>query len=271
MDSVAELSDKAEQSQSLRYATLNTPDDRFLHKVIQSFNTWAFKREQPCRPHLMSRVVTRAVAQGKPIDFVLYWGKGPRSKAATPDVQCLDYLASLCRRVRGVYAPGVLINLVLTDTHAKLNGHSPESISSYFADVRHEAGKRGFVCHLLGDLTVTVGPLPDATDPPIPPEALAALAQSAARWYQGAGTAEEGAAKYYRMNMVEKRVIAAAFPSSVFVTFNGSEQRELFPDSLPIFYMYSTKRGTAVKPWFQPPGDELAGVPSLPPPSTVMA
>ena len=26
----------------------------------------------------------------------------------------------------------------------------------------------------------------------------------------------------------------------------------LFPDTMPIFYMYSLKRGVAVKPWFLP-------------------
>ena len=43
-----------------------------------------------------------------------------------------------------------------------------------------------------------------------------------------------------------------AFPNAVFITFNGSEFRCLFPDRMPIFYMYSLKRGVAVKPWFLP-------------------
>jgi hypothetical protein len=52
------------------------------------------------------------------------------------------------------------------------------------------------------------------------------------------------------MNMVEKRSVAAAFPEAVFVTFNGSEFRDLFPATMPIFYMYSLRRGVGVKPWF---------------------
>ena len=54
------------------------------------------------------------------------------------------------------------------------------------------------------------------------------------------------------MNMVEKRAVQFAFPRSIFVTFNGSEYRSLFPDRMPIFYMYSLRRGTGVKPWFLP-------------------
>ena len=36
------------------------------------------------------------------------------------------------------------------------------------------------------------------------------------------------------------------------MTFNGSDVRDLFPSNMPIFYMYSLKRGTAEKPWFLP-------------------
>jgi hypothetical protein len=52
--------------------------------------------------------------------------------------------------------------------------------------------------------------------------------------------------------MLEKRAVELAFPNAVFITFNGSEFRCLFPDRMPIFYMYSLKRGVAVKPWFLP-------------------
>jgi hypothetical protein len=44
--------------------------------------------------------------------------------------------------------------------------------------------------------------------------------------------------------------VEISYPRSVFITFNGSEVRDLFPDSLPVFYMYSLKRGFSVKPWF---------------------
>jgi L-tyrosine isonitrile synthase len=247
----------AEQS-CRSHVNKRAPQAPLVPNIIQSFNTWAFKREQPCRPQLLNAAVAQAVGQSKPIDFVLYWGKGPRSSIAEPERQCLGFLASLRSRVRDVYAPGVAMNLVLTDTHATLNGHSPESIAAYFADVRQQAAEWGFQCHLLGKLTKLAGPFLQDVDDSVAPETLLPLVESAARWYRGEGTPLDGALKYYHMNMVEKRVIAQAFPQAVFVTFNGSNQRALFPDTLPIFYMYSTKRGTAVKPWFQAAGDAPA-------------
>ncbi len=44
-----------------------------------------------------------------------------------------------------------------------------------------------------------------------------------------------------------------AFSRSIFVTFNGSPLRRLFPDGLPIFYMFSFRHGISDKPWFLPP------------------
>jgi L-tyrosine isonitrile synthase len=62
------------------------------------------------------------------------------------------------------------------------------------------------------------------------------------------------------MNMVEKRAVEFAFPRSIFVTFNGSEFRSLFPERLPVFYMYSLRRGVSIKPWFLP---QVAGAPAM--------
>lgn len=261
MNSVAVLTESSDRSRRIATATTEDLSNPYLRKVIQSFNTWAFKREQPCRPELLARTVARAIARQEPIRFVLYWGKGPRSDIATPEIQCLDYLGSLAARVRAVYAPGALFELVLTDSHALLNGHAPAALESYFSQVRRVATQRGFPCHLLGALTEAAAIDPASIDETVPDEAISLLTHSAKRWYRGEGSALEGAARYYKLNMIEKQVMERAFPDSIFVTFNGSEQRDLFPDGLPIFYMYSTKRGTAVKPWFQDAGDALARKP----------
>ena len=105
----------------------------------------------------------------------------------------------------------------------------------------------------------------DLADEQIPDEMLEKLGACAAKWFRGEGTVEEGAARYLQMNMIEKRSVQFAFPRSIFVTFNGSEFRSLFPDRMPIFYMYSLRRGTSVKPWFLPTPQE----PVLEPPAMV--
>lgn len=221
-------------------------------QVVRSFNTWAFKREQPADPQLLLQIVAEAISLEEPVSFVLYWGKGPRSGLAEPESQCLDYLGSLAERVRRAYAPGAAIKLIFTDTHARLNGHSAERIDAYFAEVEVAARQRGFDCCWLSEIThaADVSAARDSDDEIMPEDTFLRLSASAQRWYRGSGTVEQGALNYYRMNMVEKRAVELAFPRSIFVTFSGSELRSLFPKQLPVFYMYSIKRGVSSKPWF---------------------
>jgi hypothetical protein len=239
---------REERGRSLK----KSPSGESLSKIVQSFNTWAFKREQPSDLGLLTRFVGRAVMLRQPVSFVLYWGKGPRNDLEHYDTQCMDYLVALAGKIKAVYPMGASMSLVLTDTHARHNGHSAQVIARYFTAIEAEADKRGFDCYLLGELTEAAGRglRVDSTEPS--EEVLQTLSRSAERWYRGGGSTLEGARAYYAMNMLEKRVIEHFFPSSIFATFNGRECRALFPDALPIFYMYSLKRGTSVKPWFLP-------------------
>lgn len=222
--------------------------------VLQSFNTWAFKRAQPADPQLMLAIISESIARGAPVPFVLYWGKGPRCGLDAPDIECLDFLTGLARRVRAAYTPGAIFQLIFTDTHAELNGHSPQSIHDYFGAIDVAARQRGFESCWLNQLTraAEAAAARDPFDDSVSEDTLQRLSACAAKWYRGDGTAEQGALKYYQMNMIEKRAVQLAFPRSIFVTFSGNEFRCLFPDRLPIFFMYSLRRGVSVKPWFLP-------------------
>jgi hypothetical protein len=222
--------------------------------VLRSFNTWAFKREQPADPQSMLRTISGSIALGEPVSFILYWGKGPRSRIAEPDIECLNYLAAFAQRVRATYNPGAAIKLIFTDTHAELNGHAPHAVRGYFAEVETCAGERGFETCLLSQLTRSAEAVAArvTNEEPVPEETLQLLSASARKWYRGDGTAGQGALKYFQMNIIEKRAVELAFPRSIFITFNGSDLRSLFPNRLSVFYMYSLRRGVSVKPWFIP-------------------
>lgn len=224
-------------------------------QVLKSFNTRAFKREQPDKPELMLSFVSEALAKREPVSFVLYWGKGLRPVLAAPEFACLDYLNSMMARVANCYDHGAHVDVVFTDTHAALNGHSEVSIHTYFEDLELAASRRGFATRRLSTLMQTPGLRPESEiEPQIPPDdVLAGLSASAAKWFKGDGTARDGAIRYFQANMVERRVMERAFPRSIFVTFNGSGLKSLFPDSLPIFYMFSLRHGVSDKPWFLPP------------------
>jgi hypothetical protein len=230
------------------------PNKVAAENILRAFNTWAFKREQPDNPLLMQQLIAQATQSDKPISFVLYWGKGPKTLIGEPEIACLDYLSMLSRRVRDKYAPGAAITLIFTDTHAQLNAHTPQSMQEYFGCVQAAARARGFDACWLGELVLAAqtASVSEITNLAAPDDTLRRLGECAAKWYRGDGTAKDGALKYFRMNMVEKRAVELAFPHSIFITFNGSKFRCLFPDKLPIFYMYSMKRGVSIKPWFMP-------------------
>jgi len=227
-----------------------TPD-----QILKSFNTRAFKRQQPDKPELMLEQISQAHERQAPISFMMYWGKGLRPALATPEHACLDYLESMISRVADVYEPGAQMTLVFTDTHASLNGHTNASIHSYFQDLEQAARARQFNTCLLSSLMNVPGLQPDVMpEPQMPPdEVLAELRPSAAKWFKGEGSPEQGAIRYFQANMLERKVIERAFPRSIFITFNGSQLRALFPETMPIFYMFSLRHGVSDKPWFLPP------------------
>ncbi|HTV38310.1 MAG TPA: hypothetical protein VMF12_17915 [Xanthobacteraceae bacterium] len=203
----------------------------------------------------MLQFITQAHARRAPVSFVEYWGKGLRPTLAAPEFACLDFLDTMISRVGEIYEPGAELTLVFTDTHAALNGHSQASIQSYFQDLVAAARRHGFKVCLLSSMLNAAGlrpeEMPERQVPP--PELLAELRVSAAKWFKGDGSAEEGAVRYFQANMLERKVMERAFPRSIFITFNGSQIKSLFPETLPIFYMFSLRHGVSDKPWFLPP------------------
>jgi L-tyrosine isonitrile synthase len=218
-------------------------------EILRAFNTWAFKREQPSDQDLLQSAVAGSVRRNEPVSFVAYWGKGQRDRFGAPDEQCLSYLRKMLARIEIVHGPGTEFHLIFTDSHARLNGHDVDSTNNYFTSVESAACERGFACRRLTALASTIRLKPCAASAP-PEQLLIQLCQSANKWYRGKKPIDVGAQEYFDLNMVEKRVIELVFPNSIFVTFNSSKLRALFPDTLPIFYMYSIKKGIAVKPWF---------------------
>jgi hypothetical protein len=176
--------------------------------LVQSFNSWAFKREQPDNPERLKQLAGAAIERESPLAFVLYWGRGARDGVAAPERQCLDFLASLAARVRSRHRPGAEVTIICTDTHAALNGHSPLSTQRYFAEVESEAAERGFYACFLSNLVAWSEDRIDAgraLDPPSP-EILQGLTAAAAKHYVGGRSPEDAARLYYHANMIEKHI-----------------------------------------------------------------
>jgi L-tyrosine isonitrile synthase len=219
-------------------------------RILAAFNVRAFRREPPGEEQLMLQFIARAIAFNEPVPFIMYWGKGPRAAMAKPDVDCIAFLDAMLDRVRGAYSHSAKLKLLFTDTHALLNGHAADGVHAYFGEVAGYARERGVDACRLGDVLRTAGLAEATADDEMPQELGERLTASARKWYFGDGTVEQGALKYYRANMIERRAVEAVYPHSIMLTFNTSALRALLPANLPVFYMYSMRRGLSVKPWF---------------------
>ncbi len=219
-------------------------------RILAAFNVRTFRREPPGDEQLMLQFIARAIAFNEPVPFIMYWGKGPRPTMAKPDVDCIAFLDAMLDRVREVYAHGAGLKLLFTDTHALLNGHAPDAVRAYFGEIGHYVRERGIESCWLGDVLRTSGLAESKAEDEMPQELGERLTASARKWYFGDGTVEEGALRYYRANMIERRAVEAVYPHSIMITFNTSALRALLPLGLPVFYMYSMRRGLSVKPWF---------------------
>ncbi|MDX2157127.1 MAG: hypothetical protein SFW09_11520 [Hyphomicrobiaceae bacterium] len=218
--------------------------------VLASFNTWAFKREQPSSITLMKTRISDAMLVGSPVPFVLYWGKGPRHGIDRPDIVCLTFLASLARRIEAVYAPGAELRLIFTDTHAELNGHARCDYEAYFGEIERHARDAGFRATHLSAIVRSMHPTGSIREPALDRADVDRLVRAAERWYLGAGSPVAAAERYLRANLIEQVAVEKAFPDAIFATFSGSDLDFLFPPRMPRFYMYSLRKGCSVKPWF---------------------
>jgi L-tyrosine isonitrile synthase len=219
-------------------------------RILAAFNVRTFRREPPGDEQLMLQFIARAIAFNEPVPFIMYWGKGPRPVMAKPDLDCIAFLDAMLDRVREVYAHGAKLKLLFTDTHALLNGHAPDTVRSYFGEIAHYVRERGTETCWLGDVVRTSGLAESKAEDEMPRELGERLTASAKKWYFGEGTVEEGALRYYRANLVERRAVETLYPHAIMITFNTSALRALLPLGLPVFYMYSMRRGLSVKPWF---------------------
>ncbi len=228
-------------------------NETLTEEIISSFDTWKFKREQPLNYEKMKEVVQSAVDNYKPIKFVTYWGKGNKNNAGEPEKQTFNFLQEFFDRIRTVHLPGTELLILLTDTHAKLNGHSKESTKIYFDSVSNLAKSHEFKTTYLSELVTydndRLMPLVKSVD--IEKGLFEILLNSAHKHYTSSNDYSVAAKLYYLQNQLERQKIDEKYQGCIFLTFNGSELNEIFPKTLPISYMYSTKKGTSVKPWFE--------------------
>lgn len=222
-------------------------------KIVESFNTWKFKREQPFSLDKLTRVVQLYVENNSPIPFIMYWGVGDRNSSLEPELEAFDFLRSFFQRVRDEYTPGIKLTLIFTDNHGRLNGYPEDKIANYFSSIKDIVDKEGYEITRLSSIVPYDKPLLEQDIPNIHIDSglSESLLSSSQKHYKASEDAEYGMKLYYLQNQLEKKALENKFKDCIFLTFNNSAMNDLFPTELPIFYMYSLHSKTSVKPWFE--------------------
>lgn len=237
--------------------TVNTTDTekadaRLAKTILDTFNTWKYKREQPNTEEKINQLILKQITENKPISFVMYWGKGDRNSISDIEDAALQYVSDMLKPIQQIYKQYIQLTLVLTDTHAELNGYSTVTIQGYFDSVRTLVAEYDFIETILMSelvpyqeeiLLQVAGKIADADIPNV-------FYSSSEKHFQKYSDVQLGAKLYYLQNQIEKSAIEKHFSDCIFMTYNSSKWDGIHPIGLPIFHMYSLKKGTSVKPWF---------------------
>lgn len=225
---------------------------RMSKEILDTFNVWQFKREQPHTAPKIQEKILEHVKEDTPVSFIMYWGKGKKEISGNTEVQALKYLCKMLDKVKEKHEPGTSLTIIFTDTHAKLNGYSEREIKTYFDSVKKQISDYGFNFLSLSELvTYDENELMEKIDKlKIKNSFLANLEKSSFKHFRRGANTKLGAKLYFLQNQKEKGELEKVFPDSIFLTYNGSDLNAIFPLKLPVFYMYSLKKGTSVKPWF---------------------
>lgn len=221
-------------------------------QVLNSFNTWRFKSEQPKDKEAFLNIISNCINEDKPIKFALYWGKGDRNIAGVNEKAAFKYLSDFFNTLKKEYPKGSEVSIIFTDTHAKLNGYSNQTINEYYSSISKMTEADNFKTVLLSDLIGSSPDKPLITESEYKiSDALFKKLKIACQKHDKSGrNIEEGAKLYFQQTQIENKIITQKYHDNIFLTYNSSDYNEVLPTSLPIFYMNSIRKGIKIKPWF---------------------
>lgn len=229
-----------------------TEYSKIAHNILEVFNTWQYKREQPNTTQKILESILKNIQKKRPIPFVMYWGKGKKKTANTKEKEALAFLHKMLGGIKNIYPPGFTVKIIFTDTHATLNGYNENEIKQYYDSVSYLKTKYNFNFLYLSELVEYKEEvlLEKVEDIKINPKLMNSLINSSKKHFKKEKDFVLGAKLYYLQNQIEKKIIDKTFSNSIFLTYNSNELDGILPEKIPLFYMYSLKKGTSIKPWF---------------------
>ena len=222
------------------------------HAIHKAMTARTFRREHPRSLDGFLKQITAAVSREVPVPFLLYWGKGDRDAVSEAEQKALGLLNVLKERIQSVYPGGSQFTIILTDTHALLNGYPVDGIRDYQNSLQSLVQTQGMTLVPMSQIAeIDIENLiREAQNVTIDSVLFPMLLDMCRKHFHRGQDFEGGAKMYFLANQREKSFVGEKYPGHVFLTYNASSLDALLPDALPIFHMYSIKRGISAKPWF---------------------
>lgn len=226
--------------------------------VVAALTARRFRRNPAYNEAALAGAVDAALLSDGTLNFLMFWGCGPRRTAAAPDRAAVEALGELLAAAEATAPVRARAHVICTDLHATNNGHSESHFLTYFSEIRALSASLDASFELESAVWRRGG---------LTRAAVSALEQEPAfdaRWqefklrdrfihqasrHSGLDDKTAAARHYYATCLLEREVLKSLFGNSVFLTYNGPEFNECFPD-LPTLYVYPGPRGRNDKPWF---------------------
>lgn len=213
-----------------------------------------FSKKINITPDLTDLIET-TIREGQPLKLFYLWGLHKKCRINEFDEAALLFLSSIFSHIENIMfglSRTVEFTLVLSDSHAVLNGIPDDCIQSYSNDVRKWASSSGWSTKFLSELWDAYGltqTMINEEAETIPDTAINDLLHSFATKYFSSADKMIGAKRYQVARLMEKSIIEKEFAGYIHLTAADTRLSSLQP-SLPHFHVWTVKRGSSKKPWF---------------------
>jgi hypothetical protein len=227
--------------------------------VFEALNRRRDKRAEPSDPDRIQTLIQRALLDGRPLDFLSFWGCGQRDRIADVDRSALERLNAFVQRAATPSEARPRLTLLITDMHARINGMPKARYERYISWIEGHARSLGMNVVRSSAYWKEAGlSLPELIDASGQESFRARwgrlsikneLVAQARKHAEGTVDYDAAARLYYAACIAECRTYERVFPSHIFLTYNDPKFDELLPP-LPKIYLYSLRAGESAKPWF---------------------
>jgi hypothetical protein len=237
---------------------------QLIESYVNLINSSRFRRASPFKGEreVLFNLVETAYRLNKPLKILKYWSQDKRCKFDVPEIHALKRLCSYLEEICTTYPYGVEFQIVITDSHMRLNGIGCSCETVCYLKSRFEE-----TFSEIKNLKVATASLTSIIEMPCY-ETLLNLAKTkfnptkqiidiltprAEDYYQGSDSPEVAAQLYYSLCCYESNLISEVFKDHIFLTYNqpmfAGTKHFGAPSCIPAVCINSFEGGINDKPW----------------------